>query len=140
MSYYRQLDAEDSEDAADFVRIWYLIYICDQHLATLYGRQSVWREDTAIQGWEAFIKRPAVTTGDKRLVSQVALLIIIHNIRELFGSDTAQPVPEAFSTHIKGLARQLDRWVGRWTTELPGSATPPHPHLFLLHLTNAVRY
>lgn len=140
MSYYRQLDAEDSEDAADFVRIWYLIYICDQHLATLYGRQSVWREDTAIQGWEALVRRPAVTAGDKRLVSQVALLIIIHDIRELFGSETNQPVPEAFSTHIKGFARQLDQWVGRWTTELPGSATPPHPSPCLLPPANASRF
>lgn len=124
MSYYRQLSTEDSEDAADFVRIWYLVYICDQHLATLYGRQSVWREDAAIQGWEALTRRPAVTAGDKRLVSQVALLIIIHNIRELFGSETDQPVPAVFSTHVKGFARQLDQWVGRWTTELPGPSTP----------------
>ena len=41
MSYYRQLDAGDDEEAADLVRIGCLIYIDDQHLATLYGRQGV---------------------------------------------------------------------------------------------------
>ncbi|SPO07184.1 uncharacterized protein DNG_09878 [Cephalotrichum gorgonifer] len=120
MSHYRELGAaENSENAADFVRIWYVIYICDQHLATLYGRQSARRVDAAIEGWEALISRAGATVGDERLVSQVALLTIIRDIRELLGSDTDRPVPAVFSAQIRGFASQLDQWVGRWTTQFP---------------------
>lgn len=119
-SQFSRLINENNEDAADFVRIWYLIYICDQHLSTLYGRECTTREDAAVQKWELMVKATTTTTGDLRLISQVALLTIIHNIRELFGSDAEGPIPTVFLTQIKGFARQLDQWVGHWTTTFPG--------------------
>lgn len=119
-SQFRRLVDRNDEDAADFVRIWYLIYICDQHLSTLYGRECTTREDAAVQGWELMVKATTTTTGDLRLISQVALHTIIHNIRELFGSDVDKPVPTVFVTQIKAFARQLDQWVGHWTTTFPG--------------------
>ena len=33
--YYRQLEANGNEDAADFVSIGYLIYFCELHLTAL---------------------------------------------------------------------------------------------------------
>ena len=51
--------------------------------------------------------------------SQVALLNIIHNIRELFGPDTGEPVPQVYLSQITSFSRQLDQWVGRWSTALP---------------------
>ncbi|RMJ10920.1 hypothetical protein CDV36_009417 [Fusarium kuroshium] len=86
-SHFHRLQTESSEDSADFVRIWYLIYICDQHLSTLYGRQCETREDFAIQKWEALVKASTVTVGDQRL--------------------------------INGFSRQLDQWVGHWSTTFP---------------------
>ncbi|KAJ3539905.1 hypothetical protein NM208_g5293 [Fusarium decemcellulare] len=118
-AHFSRLKKESNEDAADFVRIWYLVYICDQHLSTLYGRQSETREDFAIQKWETLINAPTVTTGDQRLVSQVALLTIIHKIRELFGADADQPIPVVFLTQINNFSRQLDQWVGHWTSTFP---------------------
>ncbi|TQN63754.1 Transcriptional activator of proteases prtT, partial [Colletotrichum shisoi] len=32
---------EKSEEAADGARLWYTLNICDQHLATLYGRRAI---------------------------------------------------------------------------------------------------
>ena len=124
-SQFRRLVQRNDEDAADFVRIWYLIYICDQHLSTLYGRECTTKEDAAVQGWELMVKATTTTTGDLRLISQVALLTIIHNIRELFGSDADKPIPTVFLTQIKGFARQLDQWVGHWSTTFPGTPPPP---------------
>lgn len=119
-SHFRRLSEENSEDAADFVRIWYLIYICDQHLSTLYGRQCETREDFAVMRWETLVQASTATVGDQRLASQVALLTIIHKIRELFGPDPDKPIPVVFLTQINGFSRQLDQWVGRWTTTFPG--------------------
>lgn len=124
-SQFNKLVTESNEDAADFVRIWYLIYICDQHLSTLYGRECQTREDAAVQKWELMVKATP-SAGDLRLASQVALLTIIHNIRELFGSDADKPIPVVFLTQIKGFDRQLDQWLGHWSTTLPGEQ-PPFP-------------
>lgn len=123
-SQFKKLVDHNDPDAADFVRIWYLIYICDQHLSTLYGRECTTREDVAVQGWELMVRAKTTTTGDLRLISQVALLTIIHNIRDLFGSDADKPIPEVYLTQIKGFARQLDQWVGHWSTTFPGKHTP----------------
>lgn len=64
------------------------------------------REDFAIHGWEAFIQSPITSAEDKRLASQVALLNIIHNIRDLFGPDTGEPVPAVYSMQIVSFGRQ----------------------------------
>lgn len=98
----------------------YTLYICDQHLSTLFARQSVIREDAAIQGWETFIQLPIATDEDKRLASQVALLNIMHSIRDLFGPDTGDQVPQVYLMQIASFARQLDQWVGQWSTQLVG--------------------
>ena len=120
-SQYDRLISENSEEAADCVRIWYLLYICDQHLSTLYGRQCVLPEDNAILGWEGFLQSPLATGTDARLISQVALLNIIHNIRELFGPDTGKTIPKVYLNQINSFSRQLDQWLGHWSAVLQGS-------------------
>ncbi|RGP75106.1 transcriptional activator of proteases prtt [Fusarium longipes] len=81
---YNQAIKEQSQEAADCARLWYILYICDQHLATLYGRPSIVQEDSSIQGWEQFLKSPVANEEDKRLTGQVVLVSILRNIRELF--------------------------------------------------------
>lgn len=86
----------------------------------MFARQSVIREDRAIQGWEAFAQASMATESDKRLVSQVALLDIIQKIRDLFGPDTGEPVPQVYMMQVANFARQLDQWVGHWSVILAG--------------------
>ena len=117
-SQHRRALSEGSEDAVDSLRLWYVLYICDQHLSTLYARQPIIREDSTLQGWEAFVQSPTTTDEDKRLASQVALLNIIHNIRELFGPDTGEPIPHVYVIQIASFARQLDKWLAHWSTAL----------------------
>ena len=120
VNHYDHLVKENSEDAADFLRVWYLIYICDQHLSTLYGRQCSSREDTAISDWESLIKADTVTTGDQRLVSQVALLTMLHEVRELFRHSSSKVNTAIFLTQLKGFGHQLDQWVTQWSSTFPG--------------------
>ncbi|KAF4988734.1 hypothetical protein FDECE_14945 [Fusarium decemcellulare] len=116
---YNQAIKEQSQEAADCARLWYILYICDQHLATLYGRPSIVQEDSSIQGWEKFLESPVATDEDKRLTGQVALVSILRNIRELFGTDKGEPIPRVYLSHISQFRRQLDQWYDRWLKELP---------------------
>ncbi|KAF5582062.1 transcriptional activator of proteases prtT [Fusarium pseudocircinatum] len=119
LSGYNQAIKEQSQEAADCARLWYILYICDQHLATLYGRPSIVQEDSSIQGWEQFLKSPVATEEDKRLTGQVMLVSILRNIRELFGTDKGEPIPRVYLNHILQFRRQLDEWYTRWMGELP---------------------
>lgn len=105
-NHYHRATRDGNEESADFVRLWYILYICDQHLSTLYGRQPIIREDYAIQHWATFIQSPITTDEDKRLSSQVALLNIIQSIRDLFGPDIGEPVPQVYSIQILNFGRQ----------------------------------
>ncbi|PSN71783.1 hypothetical protein BS50DRAFT_484178 [Corynespora cassiicola Philippines] len=146
-NYHRVL-VENNEEAMDCMRIWYVLYICDHHLSILYGRPSIVREDASISGWEELMKSSVFTESDKRLVSQMALLIIMSNVRELFGPDTGEPVPRAFAPQLTNFSRQIDQWMGYWTTELlklhqfigefPTKGVILHHHLAKLHLHSHV--
>ncbi|KAI8624627.1 hypothetical protein F5Y19DRAFT_305919 [Xylariaceae sp. FL1651] len=148
ISHYKRAITEGNTEAADFVRLWYILHICDQHLSTLFGRQSVIREDVAIQGWEAFSQVPMATESDKRLTSQVALLNIMNKIRELFGPDSGEPVPQVYLMQIDGFSRQLNQWVGHWSVALaenhdhigkfPRKGVLLHYHFARLHLYSHV--
>jgi hypothetical protein len=115
---YQLVIRDNNEDAMDCMRIWYILYICDHHLSVMYGRQSIIREDASILEWEQLFKSPAVTESDRRMFSQMALLIIMSNIRDLFGPDTGEQVPKAFVPQLVSFARRIDQWMGYWTTEL----------------------
>lgn len=111
---------EQTEEAADCARLWYILYICDQHLATLYGRPSIVQEDSSIQGWESFLESPVASNEDKRLASQVTLLSILRSIRELFGPDKGDAIPRVYLNQIAHFNRQLDQWIGHWSSALNG--------------------
>ncbi|KAH7159733.1 hypothetical protein B0J13DRAFT_111780 [Dactylonectria estremocensis] len=116
---YSQAIKGQNQDAADCARLWYILYICDQHLATLYGRPSIVQEDSSIQGWEKFLESPVATDEDKRLTGQVALVSILRNIRDLFGTDKGETIPRVYLNHILQFRRQLDQWYDRWLKDLP---------------------
>ncbi|KAL2850138.1 hypothetical protein BJY01DRAFT_245603 [Aspergillus pseudoustus] len=105
----------------DSARIWYLLYICDQHLAILYSRPYIMREDDAIQNWALYL---AVNNNptDVRILSQVALLQILRSVSETFGQDSKRRVTTALRPQLDNFLRQLDKWVDHWL-----SLTREHP-------------
>jgi hypothetical protein len=112
----------------DSVRIWYLLYICDQHLAILYGRPHIMREDEGIQNWALYLAIHRNPT-DTRILSQVALLQILRSVSETFGQDSKRRVPTLLKPQLDGFLQQLDQWVNHWLG-ISRTLTP----LLLLHL------
>ncbi|KAF1955292.1 hypothetical protein CC80DRAFT_415897 [Byssothecium circinans] len=147
-SNFHRVLATGSEEAMECMRIWYILYICDHHLSILYGRPSIVREDGSISGWEQLTKTPVFNESDKRMVSQMALLIIMSNVREIFGPDTGEPVPQAFAPQLANFSRQIDQWMGYWNTQLlqdrqfigefPKKGVILHAHLAKLRLHSHV--
>ncbi|KAF2457304.1 hypothetical protein BDY21DRAFT_392595 [Lineolata rhizophorae] len=115
-----------AEDAADCLRIWYILWICDQHLATLYGRPAIVREDYSVKGWERLLRSPVATEDDRRMISQVALLNIVAKVRETFGPDKGERVPVTYAGMIADFGRQLDRWFAVWHADLKGEFWMQH--------------
>ncbi|KAF1914401.1 hypothetical protein BDU57DRAFT_453299 [Ampelomyces quisqualis] len=147
-SSYQQVLRGSDEEAMNNVRIWYVLYICDRHLSILYGRPSIVRDDVSVNGWEEILRSPMCTESDRRLVSQMALLVIMGNARELFGPDTGEFIPIAFAPQFEKFSRQIDNWVGFWSSELlklhenigefPTKGVILHHHLAKLHLHSHV--
>lgn len=117
-NYHRVL-ADNSEDAADCLRLWYLLYICDQHLSILYGRSTIIRRDeVSIQNWERYLEARVAVEQDRRMASQVSLLVLMGNIRDFFGRHSGETLPQNFTEHIITFDRQLDHWFPMWYQQL----------------------
>ncbi|KAL2838604.1 hypothetical protein BJX68DRAFT_248809 [Aspergillus pseudodeflectus] len=97
----------------DSVRIWHLLYICDQHLAILYGRPHIMREDEGIQNWALYLAIHRNPT-DIRILSQVALLQILRSVSETFGQDSKRRVPVLLKPQLDAFLQQIDQWVNHW--------------------------
>jgi hypothetical protein len=98
----------------DGVRLWYLLYICDQHLAILYGRPSIMREDDGIQKWSLYLAVRQNSVTDVRILSQMALLQILRSASETFGQDPKRRVPTLLKPQLDAFNQQIDQWVLQW--------------------------
>ncbi|PLB49639.1 hypothetical protein P170DRAFT_475933 [Aspergillus steynii IBT 23096] len=109
----------------DRVRLWYLIFISDHHLSVLHNRDPLLRSDKDIaMHWETFLNHDQATDSDVRLVSQVALLLIMGQIRDLLGSEQEAQVPQALANQIMHYSRQLDKWFTKFSVLFK-----PDPHI-----------
>lgn len=116
---YTQAIKEQSEDAADYARIWSILYICDQHLAILYDRPAIIQDDWSTQNWEDILQCSFSNAQDERLMSQVELMGILRSIRQLFGPDKGESIPRVYVNQLGHFNRQLDLWIAKWTLRLP---------------------
>ncbi|KAJ5912433.1 hypothetical protein N7504_001316 [Penicillium tannophilum] len=138
----------DTIAVKDRVRLWYLIFIADQHLSILHNRDPLLRSDKEIAlSWESFLAREDTTDSDIRLISQVALLVIMSQIRDLLGSDQESRVPQSLSNQIIHYSRQLDRWFNKFSAifkpdpyigDFPKSGLQLHYHFGKLYLGHQV--
>ncbi|PYH66985.1 Zn(II)2Cys6 transcription factor [Aspergillus vadensis CBS 113365] len=102
--------------AADRIRLWYLLFVCDQHLSILHNRDSLLRNDKDIAvSWESYLHRAEATESDVRILSQVSLLLIMGQVRDVLGSDKEMQLPSALTHQITNYSRQLDRWFTRFS-------------------------
>ncbi|OQE14086.1 hypothetical protein PENSTE_c039G10236 [Penicillium steckii] len=132
----------------DRVRLWYLIFISDQHLSILHNRDPLLRSDKEIAlGWETFLAQEDTTDSDVRITSQVALLVIMSQVRELLGSDQESRIPQSLSNQIIHYSRQLDRWFTKFSAlfkpdpyigDFPKCGLQLHYHFGKLYLGHQV--
>lgn len=107
------------EDARDKMRLWYLLFVSDRHLSVLHNRDSLLRQEKeAIESRDDFLT-PALSGGpasnlDVRLISQVSLLVIMGQIRDVLGSERARPTPKTAVVQFAHFARELDQWFARY--------------------------
>jgi hypothetical protein len=121
---------------ADSLRLWYILYICDQHLATLYGRQPLIHHDPSIKECEQFLETPVCTDQDKRLVSQVSIMRIFEDIRDVFSQAKEGPLPEEYLSKIDDFHRQLIAWHDLWISKVIGMTSCTRPKAALSLLTH----
>jgi hypothetical protein len=100
--------------AIERVRLWYLFYICDQHLSILYGRLPTISDQDSIRDWDAYLAVVPESIADRRIVSQVALLRILSSVSELCGHDVGVRVPTVFKPQLDAFNTKLDQWVALW--------------------------
>ncbi|GIZ41883.1 hypothetical protein CKM354_000517200 [Cercospora kikuchii] len=108
----------DITEIRDRVRLWYLLYICDQHLSILHNRDRILRQEKeAVENRELFIAGgEPVTAQDVRVMSQVCLLVIMGQVRDVFGSESIKPVSRTLTVQLAHFARELDAWYARWSS------------------------
>jgi hypothetical protein len=100
----------------DRLRLWYLLFICDQHLSILHNRDALLRGDKAVTAdWESYIHHPETTQDDIRILSQVSLLLIMSEIRDTLGSEYDSQMPQVLFGQITNYSRQLDRWFSKFS-------------------------
>lgn len=114
-----------SEDLANRIRLWYLLFICDQHLSILHNRDPLLRTDKEIlANCDAFLERDGATDADIRLLSQVLLLLIMGQVRDIFGSELDDRPAKGLSVQLSNFSKQLDRWYARFS-----KLFKPNPHI-----------
>jgi len=112
-------------DHTNRIRLWYLLFICDQHLSILHNRDPLLRTDKEITAnWELFLEREGATDSDVRLISQVALLLIMGQVRDTFGSELDDKLSKGLAIHMLSYSKQLDMWYNRFS-----KLFMPNPHI-----------
>ncbi|OGM50598.1 hypothetical protein ABOM_000814 [Aspergillus bombycis] len=108
--------AANPTTSVDRVRLWYLLFVCDQHLSILHNRDSLLRSDKDIAvSWETYLHRAETTESDVRILSQVSLLLIMGQVRDVLGSDNQTQLPPTLTHHITNYSRQLDKWFAKFS-------------------------
>ncbi|RMY62840.1 hypothetical protein D0865_00235 [Hortaea werneckii] len=108
-------DTTDNE-AADRVRLWYLLFVSDQQLSILHNRDCIMHSDKdIIEGRDLLLSSSKPSNDDVRLISQVSLLVIMGQIKAVFSSDEMTPVPKMLAVQLNHFSRELDQWHDRFS-------------------------
>ncbi|KAK9254592.1 hypothetical protein V1507DRAFT_455150 [Lipomyces tetrasporus] len=119
MQYHtKHLDQPDT-DREDFCcsQMWLLIYLSNEQISMLQGVPQSGVSPNYVN-WERHMASPFATEADLRLVSHIAMLLIISRVRELFGLDTRKKFPSIHVPHLREFHAQLDRWGASWSGRL----------------------
>jgi len=106
---------EQIYEARDRVKLWYLLFICDQHLSILHNRDCLTRqEQDIIERRDSFLIGDNVARQDVRVISQVSLLRIMGQIRDVLGAEGSAPLPKSMAVQLTHFLRELDQWYSQF--------------------------
>ncbi|ODA80575.1 hypothetical protein RJ55_03534 [Drechmeria coniospora] len=107
--------ADADADARDRVRLWYCLFMCDQHLSVLHNRDGLLRLDREIlERRDEFLAADGSTAQDVRTVAQVGLLVTMIRSKQMFGSERPTPVPEPLAGCVEGFVTDTDLWIRKY--------------------------
>lgn len=117
------VDVRDPRDEArDRIRLWFLIFISDRHLSILHNRDALTRQEKdAIENRDRFLASGGgdnfslASNTDIRLISQVSLLVIMGQIRDVLGSERPRPLPKSYVVQFTHFSNELDRWYQKYS-------------------------
>ena len=94
-------------------KLWYLSYICDQHLSTLYARSPMLGSQESILHFERYLTPDCM--DNKRIMSQISLFRILRAVSDQFGGvGSNERIPPIFKPHLDSFNKQLDNWATSW--------------------------
>jgi hypothetical protein len=103
--------AISQEEARDRMRLWYIIFICDQHLSILHNRDGLLRHDkNVLEMWDTYLESEGGNETDTRITSQVSILLISNAVRDAFMSDHQEQVHKSLVVQLNHFSRQLNDW------------------------------
>lgn len=106
--------ASENETAVERMKLWYLLYICDQHLSILYARTPMLGAEESIRNFETHLNAMPDPVCSQRIMSQVSLLRILRTASDLFGVDSTERIPVVFKSQLDSLNIEIDAWAGKW--------------------------
>ncbi|PWN49947.1 hypothetical protein IE53DRAFT_119535 [Violaceomyces palustris] len=96
-------------------RIYYMIYVVDHHASIPHGRPPMTRQHTVIRSSHEWLARCSASHGirvdDQRLVAQVKLWEILHDVIDEMGSDVHVPLDERSLALEQRFSIELKRWL-----------------------------
>lgn len=130
------LMGKSEDDARDKLRLWYLLFVSDRHLSILHNRDTLIRQEKdAIENRDSFLindESGPASNSDIRLISQVSLLVIMGQIRDVLGCETARPLPKTSVVQFSHFNHELDQWFEKYSPSF-GKATLKSPQAIKAH-------
>lgn len=108
-------------------RLWYMLYVCDKHFSIAYGRPPMISESIQIREYEQFLSSGMADILDFRLISQVALFLIINRVYDtlvqpsILAEESTALLPEHLLRQMRGFNEEIDQWRQYWTTRVEAS-------------------
>jgi hypothetical protein len=115
LAYYAVMKGGAEQEDIIKARLWYILYIHDHQSSIFNGRPAlISASEEPHQQWEAFIRINENQEVDLRMSSQIALYHITSKVRDVFGGDPSQGVPNHSLPQLRGYFTELDRWYMIW--------------------------
>jgi len=93
-------------------RLYFLVYICDQHCSLIYGRPPITREYRSLESPKAFLQSRFCTPEDVKLIGQVDVWSISNRVFDIFGADTDASITTQRAAALESLGAAYDKWRG----------------------------